>query len=92
MDVITVAEAAMERFGVPEHLRNDNGPEFIAYAMQDWLKGKRVKTIYITPGSPWENAYIESFRDKLSDECRNRELFGNLFRGASDHRTVTPGI
>ena len=78
VDVITVVEAAMERFGVPEHLRSDNGPEFIAYAIQDWLKNKGVKTIYITPGSPWENAYIESFHDKLRDECLNRELFGSL--------------
>lgn len=78
VDVITVVEAAMERFGVPEHLRSDNGPEFVAYAIQDWLKGKGVKTIYITPGSPWENAYIESFHDKLRDECLNRELFGSL--------------
>jgi len=78
VDVITVVEAAMERFGVPEHLRSDNGPEFIAYAIQDWLQGKGVKTIYITPGSPWENAYIESFHDKLRDECLNRELFGSL--------------
>ena len=78
VDVITVVEAAMERFGVPEHLRSDNGPEFIAYAIQDWLRGKGVKTIYITPGSPWENAYIESFHDKLRDECLNRELFGSL--------------
>jgi len=52
--------------------------EFIAYAIQDWLRGKEVKTIYITPGSPWENAYIESFHDKLRDECLNRELFGSL--------------
>ena len=64
-DVITVVEAAMERFGAPEHIRSDNGPEFIAYAIQDWLKSKGVKTIYITPGSPWENAYIESCHDKL---------------------------
>lgn len=78
-DVITVVEAAMARYGVPEHLRSDNGPEFIAYAIQDWLKGKNVKTIYITPGSPWENAYIESFHDKLRDECLNREIFGSLW-------------
>jgi transposase InsO family protein len=78
VDVITVVEAAMERYGVPEHLRSDNGPEFIAYAIQDWLAEKKVKTIYITPGSPWENAYIESFHDKLRDECLNREIFGNL--------------
>ena len=78
VDVITVVEAEMERFGVPGHLRSDNGPEFIAYAIQDWLRTKGVKTIYITPGSPWENAYIESFHDKLRDECLNRELFGSL--------------
>jgi len=79
VDVITVVEAAMARYGVPEHLRSDNGPEFIAYALQDWLRGRNVKTIYITPGSPWENAYIESFHDKLRDECLNREIFGSLW-------------
>jgi putative transposase len=78
VDVITVVGAAMERHGSPGHLRSDNGPEFIAYAIQDWLKEKNVKTIYITPGSPWENAYIESFHDKLRDECLNREIFGSL--------------
>jgi transposase InsO family protein len=60
-------EAAMARYGMPEHLRSDNGPEFIAYAIQDWLKAKQVKTIYITPGSPRENAYIDSFHDKLRE-------------------------
>lgn len=79
VDVITVVEAAMARYGVPEHLRSDNGPEFIAYAIQDWLRAKRVKTIYITPGAPWENPYIESFHDKLRDECLNREIFGSLW-------------
>lgn len=79
VDVITVVEAAMERYGVPEHLRSDNGPEFVAYAIQDWLGDKGVKTIYITPGAPWENGHIESFHDKLRDECLNRELFGSLW-------------
>ena len=51
--------------GAPEHIRSDNGPEFIAHAVQGWLKSKGVKTLYIQPGSPWENAYIESFHDKL---------------------------
>jgi transposase InsO family protein len=78
VDVIAVMEQAMARYGVPEHLRSDNGPEFIAYAIQDWLGEKKVKTIYIEPGSPWENAYIESFHDKLRDECLNREIFGSL--------------
>lgn len=79
VDVITVVEAAMMRYGVPGHLRSDNGPEFIAYAIRDWLRERQVKTIYITPGSPWENAYIESFHDKLRDECLNREIFGSLW-------------
>jgi putative transposase len=60
---------------VPEQLRSDNGPEFI---VQDWLKAQEIKTLYIKPGSPWENGHIESFHDKLRDECLNRELFGNL--------------
>lgn len=78
VDAITVIEAAIERYGAPEHLRSDNGPEFIAYAIQDWLKQHQVKTLYIRPGNPWENCYIESFHDKLRDECLNRELFGTL--------------
>ena len=67
---------------VPEHLRSDNGPEFIASCMQDWLKAQAIKTLYIKPGRPWENGHLESFHDKLRDECLNRELFGNLQRGA----------
>ena len=78
VDAITVIEAAIARYGAPEYLRSDNGPEFIAYAIQDWLKERQIKTLYIRPGSPWENPYIESFHDKLRDECLNRELFGTL--------------
>ena len=78
VDVITIVEAAFVRYGRPAHLRSDNGPEFIAHAIQDWLKEQEIKTIYIRPGSPWENGHIESFHDKLRDECLNRELFGSL--------------
>ena len=78
VDVITVLEAAIARYGAPEHIRSDNGPEFIAYAIQDWLEKAAIKTIYITPGSPWENGRIESFHDKLRDELLNRELFNGL--------------
>src|SRR6478672_6024618 len=78
IDVIAVVEAAIARYGLPEHLRSDNGPEFIAACIQDWLKAQAIKTLYIKPGSPWENGHIESFHDKLRDECLNRELFGNL--------------
>lgn len=78
VDVIKLVEATMQHYGCPRHLRSDNGPEFIAYQLQDWLQTKAIKTLYIKPGSPWENGHIESFHDKLRDECLNRELFGSL--------------
>ena len=78
VDVIRVVQAAIKEHGKPGYIRSDNGPEFIAYAIGDWLRAEEVGTIYIAPGSPWENAYIESFHDKLRDECLNRELFGSL--------------
>lgn len=77
-DVITVVGKAMRQHGPPAHIRSDNGPEFIARAVQSWLGEQNVKTLYITPGSPWENGHIESFHGKLRDECLNRELFANL--------------
>ncbi len=64
--------------GMPEHIRSDNGPEFIGQAVRGWLEGVGCGTIFITPGSPWENAYIESFIGKLRDECLNCEVFGNV--------------
>ena len=78
VDVIMIIEIAIERYGAPKHIRSDNGPEFIAYAVQDWLKELEIEILYIKPGSPWENAYIESFHDKLRDELLNREIFGTL--------------
>ena len=69
---------SVTRYGKPKHLRSDNGPEFIAYAIQDWSAAAQIKTLYIKPGSLWENGHIESFHDKLRGECLNRELFGSL--------------
>jgi len=63
---------------VPEHIRSDNGPEFIARKVRDWLKRAGCETIFITPGSPWENPFIESFTGKLRDECLNCEIFADL--------------
>ncbi len=63
--------------GVPKFLRSDNGPEFVAKAVCRWLETSGCQTLFITPGSPWENGYIESFFDKLRDECLNREVFRN---------------
>jgi len=64
--------------GIPEHIRSDNGPEFTAKAVRGWLNRLGVKTLFIEPGSPWENGYIESFNGKLRDELLNREVFYTL--------------
>lgn len=77
-DVIEVVNQSSQVYGCPEHIRSDNGPEFIAYAVEDWMKAGKIQSLYIRPGAPWEQAYIESFHDKLRDECLNRELFGSL--------------
>lgn len=61
--------------GVPEYIRSDNGPEFVAKAVRGWLEENQCKTIYIEPGSPWENPYIESFNGTLREECLNRYAF-----------------
>jgi len=61
--------------GAPEHIRSDNGPEFIAKELQRWLERAAVRTLYIQKASPWENGYVESFNGKLRDELLNRELF-----------------
>jgi len=63
---------------IPEHIRSDNGPEFTARAIRRWLNRVGVKTLFIEPGSPWENGYIESFNGKLRDELLNREIFTTL--------------
>ncbi len=64
--------------GTPGHLRSDNGPEFVAQAVQDWIRAVGAKTAYIEPGSPWENGYIESFNARLRDELLNGETFYSL--------------
>jgi putative transposase len=64
--------------GIPRYIRSDNGPEFTARAIRKWLSRLGVKTLFIEPGSPWENGYIESFNGKLRDELLNREIFTTL--------------
>jgi len=64
--------------GVPEHIRSDNGPEFVAKAVQEWITAVGAKTAYITPGSPWENGFIESFNARLRDELLDGEIFYSL--------------
>jgi len=76
--VIAVLQELFGQYGVPQFLRSDNGPEFIAKALQQWLRANGSETLYINPGSPWENAYAESFNGKLRDECLNMEIFRTI--------------
>ncbi len=78
-EVIRILDAAVaERGCAPEFIRSDNGPEFIAEAVRDWIAERGFKTLYIAPGSPWENPYSESFNSRFRDEFLNRESFGSL--------------
>ena len=77
-DVIRVLGELFLIRGRPGHLRSDNGPEFAGKAVRRWLKRSQVGTLFIEPGSPWENGYVESFHGKLRDECLDGELFLSL--------------
>ena len=73
----TLADLFIER-GAPAYIRSDNGPEFTAKAIREWLERLKVQTLFIEPGCPWENGYVESFNGKLRDELLNREIFYTL--------------
>jgi putative transposase len=77
-DVVRTLAALFEQRGEPAFIRSDNGPEFIAKAVKRWLGSSGVKTLYIEPGSPWENAYSETFISRLGDELLKREVFTSL--------------
>jgi putative transposase len=77
-DVLERLSDLFIRCGVPDYIRSDNGPEFTAHRVRDWLESVEVKTLFIEPGSPWENGYIESFNGKLRDELLDREVFDTL--------------
>ena len=77
-DVIDVLSDLFIMRGVPSYIRSDNGPEFIAVAVQDWINAVGAKTAYIEPGSPWENGYCESFNARFRDEFLNGEVFYSL--------------
>jgi transposase InsO family protein len=77
-DVVAFLKGLIGRRGAPEHMRSDNGPEFVAGAIQQWAEKEAIKINYITPGSPWENGRVESFHGKFRDGCLNREVFGNM--------------
>jgi len=77
-DVIDVLSDLFILRGVPGHIRSDNGPEFIAQAVREWIAAVGAKTAFIEPGSPWENGYCESFNSKLRDELLDGEMFYSL--------------
>ena len=85
------------KYGVPAHVRSDNGPEFTAELIRLWLEALQVQTLFIEPGSPWENGYVESFNGKLRDELLDREIFYTLTeaqilieRWRREYNTVRP--
>ena len=78
IQVVEILEKAIRQYGTPSYIRSDNGSEFIANKVQTWLKDHQVKTIYIYPGSPWQNGYIENFQSRFRDECLNQEWLLNL--------------
>ena len=77
-EVIEALADVMLYRGIPENIRSDNGPEFVAKELRKWLAKVGTGTLYIEPGSPWENGYCESFNGKLRDECLNGEIFYSL--------------
>jgi len=96
-NVMDVLSQLFIEYGTPQYIRSDNGPEFIAKRLRWWLKRNQIDTLFIEPGSPWENGYIESFNGKLRDELLKREIFDTLFeaqvlieRWRVEYNTVRP--
>jgi putative transposase len=96
-DVLERLSDLFIRRGVPDFVRSDNGPEFTAKRVKDWLERVEVKTLFIEPGSPWENGYVESFNGKLRDELLNGEIFDTLLeakvlieRWRVEYNTIRP--
>ena len=75
VDIITALQQAIAQHGAPGHIRSDNGPEFISKTTQAYLIQHQIKTLYIEPGSPWQNGHVESFHNRLQDECLKAEHF-----------------
>jgi transposase InsO family protein len=78
IDVIDVLSDLFILRGIPGYIRSDNGPEFVAKAVVKWIAAVGAKATYITPGSPWENGYVESFNARLRDELLDGEIFYTL--------------
>ncbi len=96
-DVLERLTELFMRRGPPTYLRSDNGPEFTAHAVREWLSRLGVGTLFIEPGSPWENGYVESFNGKLREELLDREIFFTLgeakvliARWRQEYNTIRP--
>lgn len=96
-DVLERLSDLFIRRGVPDYIRSDNGPEFTAKCVKEWLARVEVKTLFIEPGSPWENGYIESFNGKFRDELLDGEIFDTLLeakvlieRWRLEYNTIRP--
>ena len=97
LDVLETLAELFVTHGVPAHIRSDNGPEFTAELIRLWLAALQVQTLFIEPGSPWENGYVESFNGKLRDALLDREVFYTLTeaqilieQGRRQYNTVRP--
>ena len=97
IDVLETLAALFMTYGVPTHIRSDNGSEFTAALVRRWREALDVQTLFIAPGSPWENGYVESFNGTLRDELLDREIFYTLIeakvlieRWRREYKTVRP--
>ncbi len=77
-DVKNILRQIMLKHGTPEYIRSDNGSEFIAKHLREWFSEMEITLLYITPGSPWENGFCESFNSRMADELLNREIFDTI--------------
>ena len=96
-DVKNVLRGIMLTRDTPEYIRSDNGSEFIAKHLREWFSEMEISPMYITPGSPWENGYCESFNSRMADELLNREIFDTIHevkvllgRWVREYNTVRP--
>lgn len=76
--LIQVLDRLVEQRGAPKYIRSDNGPEFISDKLRIWMRSRGIEPIYIEPGHPWENGFVESFNGRFRDECLNQELFWSV--------------
>ena len=85
-EVLRTLAKLMLRYGVPKHIRSDNGPEFVARAVRSWLARRGVQTLFIEPGSPWENGYIESFNGEVFSSVPEAKVLTDAWRRHYNHR------